>query len=75
MGFLRSIFAIEMNGKNRPSRGFRHSPQKWLALKRYGYVYKFLRLGLAQSPISVLPSGELSAFLTNFRKNRENYFL
>jgi len=61
-----------MNGKNRPPGEFQPFPQNWLALNRYGYVYKFLRLGLAQDPISVLPSGELSAFLTNFRKNCEN---
>jgi len=39
-----TIFAIEMNGKNRPF------PLERLELKRYSYVYKFLRLGLAQVP-------------------------
>jgi len=66
--FLRTIFAIKMNGKNRPSREFRPFPQKRLALKRYGYVYKFLRLRLAQVPISALPLGGSTQFLTIFRK-------
>ena len=70
--FLRTLFAIEMNGKNRPSREFRPLSQKWLALKHYGYAYKFLRLGLAQVPISVLPFGGLSEFLTIFRKIHQN---
>jgi len=70
--FLRTIFAIEMNGKNLPSRGFRPFPQKRLVLKRYSYVYKFLRLGLAQVPNSVFPHAGLSMFLTIFRKIYQN---
>jgi len=70
--FLRTTFAIEVNGKNRPFRKFRPFPLKRLALKRYSYVYKFLRLGLAQGPISVLPSGGSSTFLTIFRKIHQN---
>ena len=61
-----------MNGKNRPSREFRPSSQKRLALKRYSYVYKFLRLGLAQGLISVLPLGGSTEFLTIFRKIHQN---
>jgi len=61
-----------MNGENRPSRKFRPLRQKRLELKRYSYVYKFLRLGLAQGAISVLPSGGLSTFLTIFRKIYQN---
>jgi len=61
-----------MSGKNRPSREFRPFPQKRLALKRYSYAYKFLRLGLAQVAISVLPSGGLSTFLTIFCKIHQN---
>ena len=70
--FLRTIFAIEMNGKNRPSREFRPFPQNRLALKSYSYAYKFLRLGLAQGAISVLFFGGLSEFLTIFRKIHQN---
>ena len=57
LGFLKAFkddFPIEINGKNRPSRKFWPFPQKWMALKRYSYAYKFLRLGQAQVPISVI---------------------
>jgi len=61
-----------MNGKNRPHWEFRHFPLERLELKRYGYVYIFLRLRLAQFPISVLPSDGLLIFLTIFRKIHQN---
>jgi len=72
--FLRTIFAIEMNGKNRPSREFRPIPQNRLALKSYSYAYKFLRLGLAQGAISVLFS-QNSSKLYFCSRNRFHPFL
>jgi len=69
IGFLlRTIFAIEINGKNRPPWEFRHFPLERLELKRYGYVYTFLRLGLAQFPIFVLPSDGYWYFWRFFAK-------
>jgi len=47
-------------------------PLERLKLKRYSYIYKILRVGLAQGAISVLPSGGLSTFLTIFRKIHRN---
>jgi len=59
-------------GKIDLPREFQPFPQKRLELKRYSYVYKFLRLGLAQGAISVVPFGGLSEFLTIFRKIHQN---